>query len=230
MIILGVDTATSVCSLALYDGVRVLSEWNADTGLTHSEKMMPQLKALLESCSLSPRQLAGIAVSLGPGSFTGLRIGLSCVKTMAYALDIPVAGIATPLSLAWNIPLPGVWLSPLIDGQKGNVYQSVYEWREGKMLEIEKTTLKPYDAALDFLARSDRTCVLLGECTEQPPNGWPKNVFAAAAHICKPRAATAAFLGHTRLLAGDCDDPDALAPYYMKKSEAELLWEKRRQT
>jgi tRNA threonylcarbamoyladenosine biosynthesis protein TsaB len=225
---LGIDTAASVCSLALYDGVRVLSECSADGGLTHSEKMMPQLQALLDSCAVLPCQLAGIAVSLGPGSFTGLRIGLSSAKTMAYALKIPIAGIATPLSLAWNLPLPGVWLSPLIDGQKGNVYQTVYEWRAGRMFEVEKTTLKSCGEALSFLAQSGRECVALGEYPGEPPGGWPKGVHPAPPYVRKPRAAVAAFLGYARIAAQDWDDPFTLEPYYMKKSEAEILWEKRR--
>ena len=228
MLILGIDTATSVCSLALYDGRRVLAEWNADSGLTHSEKMMPQLEALLQSCALDKTALRGIAVSIGPGSFTGLRIGVTSAKTLAYALDIPVTGVTTPLVLAYNLPAPGIWLSPLIDGQKGQVYQTVYEWRDGRMLETEKIALKPLTEALALLARSGRECRLLGECLAEPADGWPENVRPVPPYLAKPRASVVAMLGYDSISAGKWANPVDLEPWYMKKSEAELLWEQRR--
>lgn len=227
MLILGIDTSTSVCSLALYDGEKVLAEWSVDNGFTHSQKMMPQLESMLKNSGIEKTSLAGISVSIGPGSFTGLRIGLSSAKTMAYALNIPICGISTLAALAFNLPLPGVWLSPLIDGQKGNVYQAVYEWHDTHMTCVQQIQFVSLAEAINFLGQSGRKCFLLGEYPQVSTENLPQNVFKAAAHVLKPRAASVAILGYERLLKSDFDDAFSIEPYYMKKSEAEILWEKK---
>ena len=224
MLILGIDTATSVCSLSLYDGQKVLTEWNVDNGFTHSEKMMPQLENMLAGSLIEKNAIEGISVSIGPGSFTGLRIGIASAKTMAYALQIPVCGVPTLTALAYNIPMPGVLLSTLVNGQKGNVYQAVYRWQEGKLQTVREIQFVPYEEALVFLEQSRELCLLLGE---EFAGTLPPNVRKAPANCCKPRAASVAMLGYERLSKGESDDIFLMEPYYMKKSEAEILWEKK---
>lgn len=224
MLILGIDTSTSVCSLALYDGQKVFCEWSVDNGFTHSEKMMPQLDMMLENSSINKKAIQGISVSMGPGSFTGLRIGIACAKTMAYALKIPVCAVPTLTSLAYNLPVDDVWLSPLVDGQKGNVYQAIYQWQQGKLQTIKEIEFLPYNDVLSFLAQSGKDCLLMGE---ELPGELPENVRQAPANCFKPKAASVAMLGYERLVKGESDDVFSLEPYYMKKSEAEILWEKR---
>lgn len=224
MLILGIDTSTSVCSLALYDGGKVLCSWSVDNGFTHSEKMMQQLDMMLEHSNIDKKQIQGISVSIGPGSFTGLRIGIASAKTMAYALKIPICGVSTLTALAYNLPVDGVWLSPLVDGQKGNVYQAVYQWRDGRLQTIKDVEFLPYSEALSFLEQSGKSCLLMGD---EFAGELPLNVRKAAANCIKPNAAGVAMLGYERLVNGEGDDVFNLQPYYMKKSEAEILWEKR---
>ena len=227
MLVLAIDISTSVCSLALYDGQRVLASWSVDNGFTHSERLLPQLQMLLANSALGRADIGGIAVSIGPGSFTGLRIGLAVAKGMAYALSIPVVGVTAPRALAFNLPVAGVLLSPLIDAQKGDVYQAVYEWVEGELIEVEPLKIKPFQQALDFLLHSGRRSVLLGDCLQRPEGGWPTGISVAPAHVSKPCAASVAVAAYERLVSGDVDDLFTLEPYYLKRSEAEILWEKR---
>lgn len=230
MLILGIDTATSVCSLALYDGSKVLAEWTVDNGFTHSEKMMPQLEMMLDNSSIDKKQLEGIAVSIGPGSFTGLRIGLSSAKAMAYALQIPICGVSTLQALAFNLPVPGLLLSPLIDGQKGNVYQAIYKWQNNELVEVREIQHLPYAQALAFLQETGRQSFILGEEIEGVDGQLPVNASRAPANVCMPHAASVAMLGYQKFAKGENDDIFTLEPYYMKKSEAEILWEKKNKT
>ena len=137
MMILAIDTSTRVSSVALVEDGRVVAELNQDTRLTHSERLMPQIKQLLDIAEKTTRDLSAIAVSIGPGSFTGLRIGMATAKTMAYALGIPVVGVPTLDALAWNCPLDGVHLVPMLDAQKGNVYTARYRFAGGEMIVEE---------------------------------------------------------------------------------------------
>ena len=93
MSILAIDTATQVSSVAVADENRLLAELTMQARLTHSETLMPHIQQVLRMASMPKEQLDGIAVSIGPGSFTGLRIGLAAAKAMAYALDLPIVGI-----------------------------------------------------------------------------------------------------------------------------------------
>ncbi len=229
MLVLGIDTSSSTCSLALYDGKKVLSDWSVDNGLTHSEKLMPQLEMLLVAAGVDKKDIGGLAVCIGPGSFTGLRIGLASAKSMCYAWSVPVAGVPLPVSLAWNAPLPGVLLSPLIDAQKGEVYQSLYEWRREadaavNLHEIAPVAIRPYAEALAVLADSGRQCVVLGDVLD---GALPANVDVLPPHVGKPRAVSVAIAAYARLSTGESDDLFTLQPLYLKRSEAEILWEKR---
>ncbi len=224
MLILGVDTSTTVCTVALYNGEKILANLALDNGFTHSQTMMVQIEFLLHSANIMPKDLTGIAVSTGPGSFTGLRIGIATAKTMAYALKIPIVGIDTMLSLAYNMPVFNSFLSPLIDGQKGNFYQTIYKW-EDKLMQVAPMQLKTYQEALDTLSGFDEKCFLLGDVKNDIV--LPENVFLAPKQLIKPCAKSIAILGYERIKQNDIDDMFELEPYYVKKSEAEILWDKK---
>lgn len=133
MPILAIDTATLVSSVALATVDNVLAEITLQTKKTHSELLMPHIAKLLDMAQVAKSDLKGVAVSIGPGSFTGLRIGLSTAKTLAYALQIPVVGVPTLAAMAYGCPVPGVILAPMLDAQKGNVYQALFEWHQGEL-------------------------------------------------------------------------------------------------
>ena len=133
MLVLAIDTATKACAVGLCRDGKILAEYKINMGMTHSEGLMPQMEQLLQRTGVQKGDIDLIAVSMGPGSFTGLRIGLATAEALAYAWQKPLQGVATPLALAYNLPVQGIVLSPVLDAQKGNYYQALYEWQDGEV-------------------------------------------------------------------------------------------------
>ena len=230
MMILAVETATTVCSVALAERETLVAEKTIRAGRTHSETLMPHIRELLSAAGADRKDIGAVAVSIGPGSFTGLRIGMASVKALAYAWRVPLVGVPTLEALAGNFFVPGVIVSPLLDAQKGNVYQAVYRWNLTEPEEIVAPRVVSAAEALDAAA-AEGLAVILGEAagplaTEIANRGG--RLVMAPPHLIMPRAGSVAFLAHIRLASGQADDPGTLEPFYVRRSEAEELWEKRR--
>ena len=134
---LGIETSSLVSSLALLEGDTLLGELTMQAGLTHSEQLVPHIELLLDQAQVDKSDLTGIVVAIGPGSFTGLRIGMGTAKAMAYALHIPLYGAMTMDGMAYNVPYTDRLISVLIDAQKKNVYEAHYRWEGNQLLRIQ---------------------------------------------------------------------------------------------
>lgn len=229
MPILGLDTATQVCSVAVATEDKLLAEITVNTKKTHSERLMPYISQLLEMAGLKKDELTGIAVSIGPGSFTGLRIGLATAKAMSYALTLPIVGLSTLEAMAWGCPLPNAVVSPMLDAQKGNVYQGVYVWQDEQLKTLISPRVVAFKAALEELATDERLVTVLGEGAEMYKKMEQKydHVLLPLAHISLPRAASVAIRGAQLLGQGIHHEVSSLEPLYIRRSEAEELWERR---
>lgn len=222
MKILAVDTATRSCSVALIEDDRLVAEFTLVRRQTHSRHLTAMIADLLRTCDQSPEAIDGFAVTRGPGSFTGLRIGLSTVKGMAEALQRPLAGVSTLEVLAMQVlPAPKL-VCPVIDARRKEVYVGAFRLENGLPSpvaaervalpeQVPGITAEPCiyvgDGALlyrDRLLAAER-----GDQVLQP----------GAGHVI--RAATAAFLARERFLAGRGEDPAELVPVYLRKSDAE---------
>ena len=137
MLVLAIDTATQVSSVAVASEGRLLSELTMQGKLTHSETLLPHIEQVLKMAAVDKSQLTGIVVSNGPGSFTGLRIGLAAAKAMSYVLGIPLVGVSTLQAMAYQLPVPGVRLMCLLDAQKGNAYVESYKWENNTLQVVE---------------------------------------------------------------------------------------------
>ena len=153
MLVLALETATIVSGVAVATEERLLAEVTA-ARLTHSETLQPHIELALEMAGVSRAEVEAVAVSLGPGSFTGLRIGLAAAKAMAYAWNVPLLGVPTLAALAAQFPVPGARVVPLIDAQKGSAYMAAYEWGEAGLIERERAAI--YSSA-EVLARCAAT-------------------------------------------------------------------------
>ena len=229
MTILAIDTSTLVSSVALAEQGRLLAELTLQTKKTHSEHLMPHIADILDKAGKIRSDLTAIAVSIGPGSFTGLRIGLATAKALAYTLHLPLAGVPTMAALAFGCYAPGLTLAPMLDAQKGNVYFALYRWEEGTFQELTTPAVAAVETVLERLSQADTPVVILGEAAVlfREKTILYKNLFLPPANSIISRAGSTALLGLERLQAGQTDNVEALEPLYIRRSEAEVLWEKR---
>jgi tRNA threonylcarbamoyladenosine biosynthesis protein TsaB len=222
MKILALESATLAGGAALLDGERLVGETTLSIALTHSERMMAVVDRLLSDCGWSPRDLEGLAVSIGPGSFTGLRVGVATMKGLALALDLPVAPVPTLDALAATLPFAAAPVCPLLDARKGEVYCSLYRWQGNAMArQWDYLALAPDVAA----ARLDGPVIVLGDgvVTCRPYLARLGDAVMEAPPARRlPSPGVVAQLGHALLSAGKGLDAEALVPLYLRPSEAEL--------
>ena len=123
--LLAIDTSSYVLSCALAQEDKLISEWTVQRRLTHSEQLIPHIDEMMKVSGVLRKDIKYIAISNGPGSFTGLRIGLASAKMMAYIWDIPLIAVDTLQALAYNLKSAQAFILPLIDAQRNNVYASL---------------------------------------------------------------------------------------------------------
>ena len=221
MIVLAIDTASRSCSVAVLDGNAVMAEINDVSGQTHSRHLMGMVDQAL---SMSVGQMAsidGFAVTQGPGSFTGLRIGISTAKGLAEAAGKPLVGVSSLQALAWQVFPSDVMVIPMLDARRKEVYSARYI-REGetfKMVGAEQA-LSP-EAAVDGI---DMPCLLVGDGAVAYADRLGM-VLGGRMQLALPfqhmiRASTVAFLGREKLTEAR-DERMTLTPRYLRQSYAE---------
>lgn len=237
MLVLGIETATLVAGVALYGKDKVISEHFINNRKTHSQNLMPMVKEVLEEGGITPKDLDGIAVSMGPGSFTGLRIGMATAKTLGQVLNKPVIGVPTLDALANNLFGVSGIICPILDAKKNQVYSAFYQMEEGKLgLQTEYMAI-----GVEEVCAKIRTQVSLnGGKVTFLGDGVPvfkELILQELGDVAQfandinslPRGASIAQLGHAYLAQGKTDSYISLQPLYIRQSEAELNWEKKNQ-
>lgn len=228
--LLAIETATLASGVALATADKLVAEIIVQTKKTHSERLMPHIEQLLELGPVAKEDITAIAVSIGPGSFTGLRIGLATAKALAYVWNVPVIGVSTLAALAYACPAPNSLICPLLDAQKGNVYQAVYRWEKGILQEVTPPRVIAHQEAINELASQPLPVIMLGEGAvlfQEAIVAASDPIELAPPHVILPRAGSVALLGHQLLRQGIRHDVMTLEPLYIRRSEAEVLWEQR---
>ena len=223
--ILALETSSKVSSVAVATDNRLLAEITTESKLTHSKTLIPHIEKVLKLANTEKSDLTKIAVSIGPGSFTGLRIGLAAAKAMAYALSIPIYGAPTLNTLAYHFPAPNLRITAAMDAQKNMVYRESYEFIGGDLKIIDKLEVLPIDAVKEEILNYGSNIMLVGEKAEKIFEGLNKeNIQLAPFYTRMPRAALVA---RYAALKQEPDNLMNLEPLYVRRSEAEELWEKR---
>lgn len=226
--VLTVDTSTSAGSVALTRGEVLLGEIFLNLKNTRSDRVLVSLRQLLADAGMTLESVEAFGVVLGPGAFTGLRVGVATVKGLAMATGRPVVGVSSLRTLALQLPLTGLPVCALLDARKKEVYAGLFRWEEGLPAPLGPERVLPPEALLDSLegpvvfvgegAATYRTLIVrrLGRDARFAP--WTFNL---------PRASQAAALVLSGLRQGECLPPERLLPHYIRPSEAEILWASR---
>jgi tRNA threonylcarbamoyladenosine biosynthesis protein TsaB len=216
MRVLAIDTSTLAGGVALVDDERTVAEYVLDIRLTHSERLMPAVDRVMTDAGWAPWELTGLAVAIGPGSFTGLRIGVSAVKGLGVALGLPIAAVPTLDALAAGLSGAALPVCTVVVARRDEVYASLYRWDGLAMRrEWDYLALPPGDLA-------ERLCepvMLVGEGASliASPLARPAPPWRAV-----PSVAVVGHLGVQRLRAGETVGAADLVPLYVGRSQAEL--------
>ena len=215
--ILGIETSTRAASVAvMFDG-KILAESLRESPQSFSETLMPQVEEVVK-ISGALETLDAVAVSIGPGSFTGLRIGLATAKALAYAWGIKIIGVPTLQALSYNFPNAKVL--PLIDAQKNRAYCQLFE----NFLPQSELAVKSIDEVVAEVGKLDGEIFLCGDVLHKIKIPLPPNVILAPPNLKMPRASAVALCAED---LGKFDNVMNLEPLYIRRAEAEELWEKR---
>lgn len=227
MTVLGIETATAVCGASVVQDGNVLSEKFIESQHIHSEKLMMIIDETLKASQRSLEQHDGIAISIGPGSFTGLRIGLSTAKGLSYACEKPLVAVPTLFGLAYNarihhIATNGQTILPMIDARRNEVYCALYRNDVAAVIEIESSRAKTVEH-IEELVNNAANILIVGDGAEKfqqylmTTNEHYRQKFTfpqREKRICS--AAAIALLGEEKLRAGECADTASLEPLYVK--------------
>ena len=223
MKILAVDTATKSCSVAIIEAGSLSAELTTLRDQTHSKHLMELIHRGLGMAGISAAELDGLAVTIGPGSFTGLRIGVSTIKGLAHALDKPVVGISSLDALAWQCADRSYLICALLDARKGEVYSATYRYSDDTL-----TPKSPENASApeEALQKIEEPCVFIGSGAQLYRRNI-SSVLGDLAHFAPKsqniiRASSVAFLSMQRFETLDTVAVADLVPHYIRKSDAEL--------
>jgi len=224
-LILAIETATMCGSVALMSGDHCLAEISIDTATTHSRRLIQQVDQVMRETTMDWGHIDAVAVSLGPGSFTGLRIGLSTAKGLCLATGLPLLGVPTLDGLSRQITSPpGTMILAVLDARKKEVYGAFYQCNKAGVPERVGKYLvrKPAEMA----AMIEEPTILVGDGSVLYSQVFAEQataplIFAPIQNFF-PRAATIGLLGIELFASGDFVDPATVVPFYVRPSEAEL--------
>ncbi len=228
MRVLAVETATSWQSVAILDDQRIVARRDQEAGGAHSKLLLPTIDELFSESRLSLNQLDGLVVSIGPGSFTGLRVGLATMLGFRTITGLPLAVVPTLEGMAWNLRGASTPLCPVLTSRRGEIYWAVFRWVTDELVE----RMVPEQVGPPAILSGVLTVptVLLGNGWEAEESaikaGLSKSVklTAAPAHAMKPSAVSIGLAGMQRLRRGETAGLGT-SPLYIQRSEAELKYE-----
>ena len=224
MRILAFETSAKAGSVALVTDGQLQAESYQNTGLTHSQTVMTMARDLLKSCSLTPEDIDAVAVAAGPGSFTGVRIGVAAAKGFAWGGEKPCYGVSTLEAMALQLGICDGFVLPVMDARRAQVYTALFCAQKGKL------TRKTEDRAIALsqlgqeLASLDKPIYLVGDgsllCHNTLKEAVPALVLPPE-HRMHQRAAGVALAAMAKIASGEMGDGAALTPNYLRLSQAE---------
>ena len=224
MLILAFETSAKAAGVALHDGAKLLAESYQNTGLTHSQTLMVMAEDLLKQCGLTANDVTHVAVAAGPGSFTGVRIGVAAAKGFAWGRELPCMGVSTLEAMAKNLGVYEGVVCAVMDARRSQVYNALFRAEKGVLVPLcqdraialaeLKQELKALESPI-YLVGDGSTLTYSALAQEIP------NLVLPAEHRMHQRGAGVALAALEKINAGENGDAAALQPNYLRLSQAE---------
>ncbi len=221
MLLLAFETSAKAASVALFDGETLLAEQYQNTGLTHSQTLLLMAEDLLKQCGKTAQDVEGVAVANGPGSFTGVRIGVAAAKGFAWGAEVPIFGVSTLEAMALGLGISEGYVCPVMDARRNQVYNALFYVNQGV---LARHTPDRAIALVDLqkeLEKLEKPIFLVGDgsilCYNTLQSNVPNLILPPEWKLHQ----RAVGVGLAALAQANPDDPATLAPNYLRLSQAE---------
>ena len=224
MLILAFETSAKAGSVALWQDGKLLGESYQNTGLTHSQTLLSMAENLIASCGYTPQDVTAAAVAAGPGSFTGVRIGVAAAKGFAWGLEIPCCGVSTLEAMAENLGIYDGYVLPVMDARRSQVYNALFRADQGVLSRIKEDRAISLADLCEELKDIGGPIYLVGDGSPLTYNTLKEQIPALILppeHRMHQRAAGVAMVAERMLQKGELCDAAALTPNYLRLSQAE---------
>lgn len=226
MKILALETSGSNCSVALIDEEKVIADFNCNTGTTHSQNLMPMLEQVQKFSEVSLDDIDYFASSIGPGSFTGLRIGIATIKGMALSLNKKVLAVPSLVGLAYNVPYFDGIICSVLDAKNDNVYAALFEYKDRPYM-LGNYISDSVNSLINVLKTKDCNILFVGDGAIAYKELFKKEfggkAFFMPYHLNFQTAVSIAKAAVDKAKLGEFDDYNTITPLYLKKSQAERM-------
>ena len=210
--ILNLETATKNCSVSIsQNGQTILCKEMAEAGYSHAEKLHVFIEDCIKESNISFKDLSAIAVSQGPGSYTGLRIGVSAAKGLCFALDLPLIAVDTLQVLASKLSISDGVIIPMIDARRMEVYSAIFNAKLEKIREVQAEIL--IENSFEQISESIH---FVGDCAEKAKTVLTKSNFIFHEEIIYPSANEMSELSYKKFQENNFEDVAYFEPYYLK--------------
>lgn len=229
MLICGIDTATAQVSVAVGGHEGVLASTQSLRGRQHAEVLTPAIEFTCRQARIDLSEISVVAVDLGPGLFTGLRVGVAAAKAMAYALDVPMIGVPSLDLLAFPVRFTSRLIVAAVDARRGELFYAFYRQVPGGVQRLgEHRVGSPDDLASELMA-SGEECLLVGDGAVRYREVFDglKKCEIVEEGFSHPNASSLVLLAHARALREQWVKPWDLQPLYLRKPDAEINWSTR---
>ncbi|MEY8261194.1 tRNA (adenosine(37)-N6)-threonylcarbamoyltransferase complex dimerization subunit type 1 TsaB [Oscillospiraceae bacterium 50-60] len=226
MKILALETSAKAVSAAVTEGGRVLAAGFQDTGLTHSRTLMPIVEHILKNADLTMADMDAVAVAVGPGSFTGIRIGVSAAKGLAFAADKPAVGVSTLAAMARNAAFVDGLVVCAMDARRNQIYNALFAARDGRLTRLTPDRAIGLEDLAEELRQDSRPKIIVGDGGKLCADALAAAGIAcrlAPPHLVMQSAVTVALEAEEAAGHGGLVSAQELLPVYLRPPQAERL-------
>ena len=230
MKVLGIDTSSNATSIAVIEDNKLICEYTVNTKTTHSQKLMPMIENMLKISEVNVNHMDIIAICQGPGSFTGLRIGMATAKALSHVNNLPIVGVNSLELLAGNMDLTDKKICSILDAQRTQVYMGQYKFENNKLVELKSIDVVEIDHLLEELKSSKEEWILVGEAVYKYEAKIKEieNIYVPAPSHNVNKASSLCSIAMSKYNQNiDIYDCYSINPVYIRKSQAEVQYDEK---